>query len=167
MNNVLTYLTCICLLACSGNRSTTETENKDNSSNDKTVKKKDKTEESPDNKIRSTYEPKFVKNRSKFKKNDDFDLKQRWIEDDVLYCIVGYSGGCETHEFTLYAVKGIMKSMPPKRSLAVYHNSNGDACRSYIKDTLKFNAKPLKYKGNENIILQFERSKRPLKYKNK
>lgn len=55
---------------------------------------------------------------------------------------VGYSGGCEDHDFEL-VWKGTYDTFKEREitSLALVHNANGDMCEAYITETLRFNFK--------------------------
>jgi hypothetical protein len=84
----------------------------------------------------------------------DFEVLDFSIQKDVLTVVVRYSGGCETHDFNAYFSGGWAKSLPPQASLEIEHlNPNNDACRSLVKDTLRFNLIPLRYQaGNEVVV---------------
>lgn len=66
-----------------------------------------------------------------------FAVKAAWIEEDLLWTVVQYGGGCAEHAFGLEAVGPLMKSLPPKQPLRWVHRSPGDPCRAMITDTLK------------------------------
>ena len=75
------------------------------------------------------------------------------IEKNVMKISVSYSGGCEKHEFKLVGSKLIQKSMPPKRGIMLFHNNNGDSCRSIVEEDLLFDISNLAYDGNEIMLL--------------
>ena len=59
-----------------------------------------------------------------------------------------------------------MKSLPPKRTVALIHNSNGDSCRELISETIKFDIRALavtETSGSE-ITLLLEGYKEPIQY---
>ena len=66
-----------------------------------------------------------------------FGVMSAWIEDDLLWTVVQYGGGCAEHAFALEAVGPLMKSLPPKQPIRWVHRSPGDPCRAMITDTLK------------------------------
>ena len=66
-----------------------------------------------------------------------FAVMSAWIEDDLLWTVVQYGGGCAEHAFELEAVGPLMKSLPPKQPIRWVHRSPGDPCRAMITDTLK------------------------------
>ncbi|MBN1187350.1 MAG: NigD-like N-terminal domain-containing protein [Bacteroidales bacterium] len=79
--------------------------------------------------------------------HDDFYLDTTYIIGDCLFFVVGYSGGCKTHEFTL----GRIAVSSLYNDFALTHDSNGDACEAYIMDTISFDLTPLQI-TNQNEI---------------
>jgi len=75
------------------------------------------------------------------------DISKVEITDDILTIAVSYSGGCEEHEFRLYFNGMYMKSLPPKANFVLYHDNKGDACRSIVEKTLKFDITGVREKG--------------------
>ena len=69
-------------------------------------------------------------------RQDPYTLHQAEIEGDVLKLVVGYSGGCEEHEFGLWATRAFNKSLPPQHPLKLAHDAHGDACEAYIREEL-------------------------------
>jgi hypothetical protein len=65
---------------------------------------------------------------------------------------VEYSGGCETHSFRLLGSTMVLKSLPPQRGVMLFHENNGDNCRSIEQRTLKFDISALAYPGGEVIL---------------
>ena len=74
--------------------------------------------------------------------SDAFDVQEARIEDDVLTVMVGYSGGCEVHQFALLVSLSSTRSIPPQHRLKLLHQSNGDACEAYITSVLHFDLTP-------------------------
>ena len=72
------------------------------------------------------------------KENANTNINSVTLEGDILTLGISYSGGCEKHSFDLLGSRDILKSMPPKRGIVLYHNSNGDSCREFIEETLTF-----------------------------
>jgi hypothetical protein len=66
---------------------------------------------------------------------------------------VTYSGGCKEHVFKLF---GFVDDHY-KIILTLEHNSNGDACKKIIKETLSFDLTPIKneYEKLQNINKDF------------
>jgi len=88
------------------------------------------------------------------------------LEGNILSLDVEYSGGCKDHSFELVGSAMIMKSMPPKRTVKLVHNSNDDTCRELVSETIKFNIKTLavtETSGNE-ITLLLDGVKEPISY---
>ena len=74
-----------------------------------------------------------------------FAVMSAWIEEDLLWTVVQYGGGCAEHAFDLEAVGPLMKSLPPKQPIRWVHRSPGDPCRAMVTDTLK--ADVTRFKG--------------------
>ena len=73
---------------------------------------------------------------------------------DTLLVDVTYSGGCKPHDFKLYSTGMWMKSMPPKVNVWLSHIAvEPDPCRQLMKENLKFIIKPLRYRGNEKVVV--------------
>ncbi|NVK63948.1 MAG: hypothetical protein HWE22_05145 [Flavobacteriales bacterium] len=88
------------------------------------------------------------------------------LEGNILSLEVEYSGGCTDHSFELVGSPMIMKSLPPKRTVKLVHNSNDDTCREWVSETIKFNIKALavtETSGNE-ITLLLDGVKEPISY---
>lgn len=66
---------------------------------------------------------------------------------------VTYSGGCEKHEFQLIGNRMISKSIPPQRSIQLYHNNNGDSCREQLTETLVFDISAFAYSDQEISLI--------------
>ena len=100
------------------------------------------------------------------KRSDAVTINNARIEENLMYLIVEYSGGCEEHEFELIGSYNVAKSMPPQRGIQLQHNANGDNCRALITDTLIANIETLAAapsKGSE-IFLNLEGYGKQLKY---
>ena len=61
-----------------------------------------------------------------------------WVEEDILYVNVGYGGGCQEHEFTMYWSGLWAESAPPQTGVRLVHESNDDFCEAYLTQTLQF-----------------------------
>ena len=88
------------------------------------------------------------------------------LEGNILTLDVEYSGGCKDHSFEFVGSQMLMKSMPPKRSVKLVHNSNDDTCRELVSETIKFNIKSLavtETSGNE-VVLLLDGVKQPISY---
>ena len=102
----------------------------------------------------STVKEIIIKNREPVK--PDFRVLEMTSTNDILNLIVEYSGGCEEHDFTAYFSGGWGKSLPPQAAISFEHlNPHKDNCRSIVKDTLKFNLKPLQYSGSEQVVVKW------------
>ncbi len=79
--------------------------------------------------------------------------------DDILEIDVGYSGGCESHEWTLCWDGNFMESDPVQVTLDLRHEANNDMCEAYIEETLEFELDELRqaysdgYGGDSGTIV--------------
>lgn len=85
------------------------------------------------------------------------------IEGNKISIHVKYSGGCEKHEFKLVGHKMVSKSLPPQRSIKLYHNDFNDSCRELIEEVLVFEISALAYDENE-IVLKLDGFQEPIRY---
>ena len=75
---------------------------------------------------------------------DEFYLYGVAISGDTLQVDVSYSGGCETHDFTLCWPEEIwLESYPVQTSLEILHDAHGDACEAELDETLELDLLPL------------------------
>jgi len=101
-----------------------------------------------------------------FMESDHRDIESVILKDNSLFIAVSYSGGCKEHELELIGNPMIMKSLPPKRAIQLYHNANGDSCRSLVNEVLEIDISNLAYNqapGSE-IILILEGWEEEIKY---
>ena len=62
-----------------------------------------------------------------------------WVEGDTLFVNVGYGGGCQEHEFTMYWNGFWAESAPPQTGVFLVHEGNDDFCEVAIGPrTLQF-----------------------------
>lgn len=90
------------------------------------------------------------------------------IENDTLTLTVSYSGGCETHDFTLVTDGSFMESYPVQLLVTLTHDANDDPCEAYPRDSYAFDLTPLKalyqeaYRTDEgSIVLHLRHSGEP------
>lgn len=101
-------------------------------------------------------------------KTDSFRLLESNVEGDNLILLVQYGGGCEAHEWKLKTNGAYAKSLPPKITLNLEHNANGDRCRALLTDTIEFNLEPVRYLGTLELdvrILGYEKQENRYRYK--
>ena len=55
-----------------------------------------------------------------------------WVEGNTLFVNVGYSGGCQEHEFTMYWNGLWAESAPPQTGVRLIHDANDDFCEAGI-----------------------------------
>jgi len=75
---------------------------------------------------------------------DAYTISAATVQDDTLTINVSYSGGCETHAFTLVAEERFLESLPVQLRVSLAHNANDDTCEALILETLHFNLTPIK-----------------------
>ena len=75
---------------------------------------------------------------------DEYIINAATIEDDTLRVNVSYSGGCETHAFTLVAEPRFLESFPVQLRVSIAHNANGDTCEASITEDHVFDLTPIK-----------------------
>ena len=75
---------------------------------------------------------------------DVFALNTATIDGDGLKVNLSYSGGCETHQFTLVASDSFLESFPVQLSIYIAHNANGDTCEAYPTEDYHFDLTPIK-----------------------
>jgi len=62
-----------------------------------------------------------------------------WVEGNILYVNVGYSGGCQEHEFTAYWNGLWAESAPPITGILIVHDAHDDFCEAaFGPQTLQF-----------------------------
>jgi len=76
--------------------------------------------------------------------DDPFEINRGGTDGRALHLSVSYSGGCEAHEFSLWATPelGELENLPVKE-LLLTHNGNGDACEALITEEIVLNLGPL------------------------
>lgn len=76
--------------------------------------------------------------------NDSVDIMSAAIKGDLLFLDIGYSGGCQTHDFGLCWDGAFAESDPVQASLVLAHDGHGDACEAYITEQKQLMLAPLK-----------------------
>ena len=75
---------------------------------------------------------------------DAYVINTATIEDDTLHINVSYTGGCETHAFTLVAEPRFLESFPVQLRVSLAHNANSDTCEDSLTEDHQFDLTPLK-----------------------
>ena len=75
---------------------------------------------------------------------DTYVINTATIEGDTLRVNVSYTGGCETHEFTLVAEERFLESFPVQLRLSLAHDANSDPCEVSITEDRRFDLTPIK-----------------------
>ena len=88
---------------------------------------------------------------------DDFDIVSSEMVDDCLKLVVSYSGGCEIHEFLLYA-----EPLPAfdeiQGMLSLAHYGHGDLCKALVRDTVSFDLTSLQNRSANHSRLSLSTS---------
>jgi hypothetical protein len=90
--------------------------------------------------------------------SESFTIQEASINGNVLRVTVSYSGGCGNHQFELVGSPNISKSLPPIRSIELVHQSNGDACKEKMEETLLINISNLAYKQEAGSVIKLNLS---------
>ena len=75
---------------------------------------------------------------------DAYTINAATLEGDTLRINVSYSGGCETHAFTLVAEQRFLESFPVQLRVSLAHNANSDTCEAWITEDYHFDLTPIK-----------------------
>ena len=75
---------------------------------------------------------------------DAYTINAATLQDDTLTLNVSYSGGCETHAFTLVAEERFLESFPVQLRVSLAHNANSDTCEALITEDHRFDLTPIK-----------------------
>jgi hypothetical protein len=70
--------------------------------------------------------------------SDPFKLLSVEFDRNYIIFEISYIGGCGLHDFKLFGSPELSKSSPPIRQLKIYHNKNGDQCKSIVTEKFKF-----------------------------
>lgn len=82
---------------------------------------------------------------------DMFSIDTAYIHGDTLIMSIGYSGGCEEHEFAMY----VLTENP---DLMLYHNANDDACEAYLTSRLYINLTTLRDPKQNSVTFNLRQS---------
>lgn len=75
---------------------------------------------------------------------DAYTINAATLQGDTLTLNVSYSGGCETHAFTLVAEERFLESFPVQLRVSLAHNANSDTCEALITEDHRFDLTPIK-----------------------
>ena len=99
---------------------------------------------------------------------DPYELSAATITGDTLTVTVSYSGGCETHQFTLVASNVFLESYPVQLGASLAHDANGDSCEAWLTEDWDFDLTPIKrmyqdaYRQDAGtIVLRLEHAPEP------
>ena len=90
---------------------------------------------------------------------DEYVINAAIVQDEILHINVSYTGGCETHTFTLVAEPMFLESFPVQLRVSLAHNANGDTCKESLTEDYSFDITPIKevyqkdYRTDEGTIV--------------
>tara|TARA_R110002050_G_scaffold220557_1_gene356397 strand:- start:5408 stop:5905 length:498 start_codon:yes stop_codon:yes gene_type:complete len=86
-------------------------------------------------------------------RGDSYNILAANIIKDELWIDVSYGGGCKEHQFDLMFNNAYIEKESktgeifPRIQLTLKHHANGDACRSIVREKIRFNLKGVQDKG--------------------
>ena len=95
------------------------------------------------------------------KTNAPFSITNAFIWEDILHMTVQYLGGCRRHSFQLLWDGTKVKSIPLQIHLTLFHDNNGDPCKSIVTEELTF---ALSDHIQNNAVLLLDRWTKDLVY---
>ena len=97
---------------------------------------------------------------------DSLNIREVKLSGNILTVSVTYYGGCLKHTFSLIGSPNISKSLPPRRSIRVIHQDQGDQCKKTMMEDLHFDLSELAHKkeNGSRIWLDLEGWKYPIDY---
>lgn len=101
-----------------------------------------------------------------FEESDPIDIDSAYIIGNKMFIHVKYGGGCKDHIFKMIGSPMVMKSLPPKRSIQLYHKNNDDMCKAIVMKVLEIDLKNLAYQQqtDSEIVFILKNYKNELKY---
>lgn len=115
------------------------------------------------NKVEEYPKAELVKDFENMGESANVNILNVNVEGNLMKLSISYSGGCEKHTFKLIGSEAIQKSLPPKRGIMLYHNSNNDSCREMKEENLIFDISAFAYPEGE-IILNLQGWENPISY---
>lgn len=101
---------------------------------------------------------------------DAYTIVDAKISDHILWLETSYGGGCREHEFKMVFNGDLVSRQDQETrisgfvSLKLGHNGNGDACRSIVKQNIRFDLKPLQNKEFNHLIIRLSNWENELVY---
>lgn len=89
-------------------------------------------------------------------RSDPFEIKSARIEGNLLLLDISYSGGCAWHKFECIGSEGVMKSLPPQRSIRLIHDNDNDSCEGIVHQSLEIDISNLAISqtaGSEIVLI--------------
>jgi len=69
---------------------------------------------------------------------DALTIRSLWVEGDSLFLEIAYGGGCRVHQFDAVAGRDFEGLEPPRLTVYLRHDADGEACEAHLTDTLSF-----------------------------
>ena len=69
---------------------------------------------------------------------DQFTINSVEIRGDSVFVTVGYSGGCNPHNFKIVWGETFTETYPPQADILIIHDAAGDKCEALVTETLAF-----------------------------
>ncbi|NOQ70737.1 MAG: hypothetical protein GQ574_01975 [Crocinitomix sp.] len=95
--------------------------------------------------------------------SDPIGITSVVIDKNKMRIGIKYSGGCKKHEFELLGHKMISKSIPPQRSIRLFHHADKDDCRELIEEIIVFDISAFAV-GEGEVTLRLDGWETPLSY---
>ncbi|MFD1552633.1 hypothetical protein DNU06_16630 [Putridiphycobacter roseus] len=146
----LIFLTSLLTFSCANSKKVTET----------TEKQEEKVAEEV---IPNAKKGILTQDWAKYKNTASYNIIAASLTKNILSITITYQGGCQKHEFDLIGSSFIMKSLPPKRGIKLYHHPIEDDCRELVQKTLNFDISEFRY-GQQEIILNLEHFPESISY---
>ena len=87
-------------------------------------------------------------------KKDQASILEARLDGERLHLRVQYGGGARQHDFELLCLDALAKSMPPKATLYLSHNANGDLAKALITQDLVFDLAPMRELVSGPVLLR-------------
>jgi hypothetical protein len=95
--------------------------------------------------------------------DDPYVANSAAIDGQMLTIEVSFSGGCETHSFTLVISESFMESDPVQLAAVLAHEANGDPCQAWLTESHVFDLELVRTRyqqfygpGPGKVVLQIE-----------
>ena len=87
------------------------------------------------------------------KSETDYTVNNWSIKDSILIVNISYQGGCDGFHFDLINDGTMQKSLPPKTTVYLVHQSEKETCKLNQTHDFKFNLTPLKKMNRTGSVM--------------